>query len=35
MLHLGLDISRKRPDVCVLNEDGAKLAVTQSPPDQI
>jgi transposase len=33
MLHLGLDLSRKRLDVCVLNEAGAKLAVTQAPPD--
>ena len=33
MLHLGLDLSRKRLDVCVLNEVGTKLAVTQAPPD--
>jgi len=33
MLHLGLDLSRKRLDVCVLNEAGTKLAVTQAPPD--
>ena len=33
MLHLGLDLSRKRLDVCVLDERGEKLAVTQSPPD--
>ena len=33
MLHLGLDLSRKRLDVCVLGEAGAKLAVTQTPPD--
>jgi transposase len=33
MLHLGLDLSRKRLDVCVLNDAGDKLAVTQAPPD--
>lgn len=33
MLHLGLDLGRKRLDVCVLNESGDKLAVTQAPPD--
>jgi len=32
MLHLGLDLSRKRLDVCVLNEAGTKLAVTQALP---
>jgi hypothetical protein len=31
--HLGLDLIRKRLDVCVLNEADAKLAVTQAPPD--
>ena len=33
MLHLGLGLNRKRLDVCVLNEAGAKLAITQAPPD--
>jgi transposase len=33
MLHLGLDLSRKRLDVCVLDERGEKLAVTAAPPD--
>jgi len=33
MLHLGLDLSRKRLDVCVLNEAGTKLAVTKPLPD--
>jgi len=33
MLHLGLDLSRKRLDVCVLDELGKKLAVTTAPPD--
>jgi transposase len=33
MLHLGLDLSRKRLDVCVLDESGGTLAVTQAPPD--
>src|ERR1017187_1845087 len=33
MLHLGLDLSRKRLDVCVLDERGERLAVTDAPPD--
>jgi transposase len=33
MLHLGLDLSRKRLDVCVLDERGEQLAVTAAPPD--
>lgn len=33
MLHVGLDLSRRRLDVCVLGEDGSKLAVTTAPPD--
>jgi transposase len=33
MLHLGLDLSRKRLDVCVLDERGERLAVTEAPPD--
>jgi transposase len=33
MLHLGLHLSRKRLDVCVLDERGEKLAVTAAPPD--
>jgi transposase len=33
MLHLGLDLSRKRLDVCVLDERGDKVSVTSVPPD--
>ncbi len=33
MLHLGLDLSRKHLDVCVLDEGGEKLAVTAISPD--
>ncbi len=33
MLHLGLDLSRKRLDVCALNEVGDTLAVTTFRPD--
>ncbi|MGO9151379.1 MAG: IS110 family transposase [Acidimicrobiales bacterium] len=33
MLYLGLDLSRKRLDVCVLDERGEKVAVTATPPD--
>ena len=33
MLNLGLDLSRKRLDVCALDESGEKLAVTATPPD--
>jgi transposase len=33
MLHLGLDLSRKRLDVCVLDELGEKVAVTAASPD--
>ena len=33
MLHLGLDLSRKRLDVCVLDERGERIAVTAAPPD--
>ena len=33
MLHAGLDLSRKRLDVCVLAEDGTRLATTLCPPD--
>jgi hypothetical protein len=28
MLHLGLDLSRKRLDVCALDERGERIAVT-------
>jgi transposase len=34
MLHAGLDLSRHRLDVCLLAEDGTKLAVTTAPPDR-
>jgi len=33
MLHLGLDLSRKRLDVCALDERGERVAVTATPPD--
>jgi len=33
MLHAGLDLSRKRLDVCVLDHAGERVAVTLCPPD--
>lgn len=33
MLHVGLDLSRRRLDVCVLDDAGALLAVREAPPD--
>ena len=33
MLHLGLDLSRQRLDVCALDEGGERVAVTTAPPD--
>ena len=33
MLHAGLDLSRKRLDVCVLSDDGELVARTAAPPD--
>lgn len=33
ILHAGLDLSRRRLDVCVLDEAGSRLVVTQCPPD--
>jgi transposase len=33
MLYAGLDLSRKRLDVCLLDQHGEKLAVTAAPPD--
>jgi hypothetical protein len=33
MLHLGLDLSRKRLYVCALDERGDRVAVTAAPPD--
>ena len=33
MLHAGLDLSRTRLDVCLLDEQGSTLQVTQAPPD--
>jgi transposase len=33
MLHAGLDLSRKRLDVCVLDDAGDKVATTLCPPD--
>jgi transposase len=34
MLHAGLDLSRRRLDVCLLAADGTTLAVTTAPPDR-
>jgi hypothetical protein len=33
MLYAGLDLSRKRVDVCLLDEDGECVTVTAAPPD--
>jgi len=33
MLYAGLDLSRKRLDVCLLDERGERVAVTAAPPD--
>ncbi|HOT24151.1 MAG TPA: hypothetical protein PLK79_06930 [Thermoleophilia bacterium] len=33
MLYAGLDLSRKRVDVCLLDEQGERVAVTAAPPD--
>lgn len=33
MLHVGLDLSRRRVDVCVLDDAGEKVAVTVATPD--
>ncbi len=33
MLYAGLDLSRKRVDVCLLDEHGERVAVTAAPPD--
>ncbi len=33
MMYAGLDLSRKRADVCLLDEDGERVAVTAAPPD--
>jgi hypothetical protein len=33
MLHAGLDLSRKRLDVCVLDEHGERVIVTAASPD--
>jgi hypothetical protein len=33
MLHAGLDVSRRRLDVCLLDERGEVLAETAVPPD--
>jgi transposase len=34
MVHVGLDLSRTRLDVCVLGANGDKLTVTTAPPDR-
>ena len=33
MLHAGLDLSRKKLDVCLLSDDGAHLDQLAVPPD--
>jgi hypothetical protein len=33
MLYAGLDLSRKRLDICLLDEQGLRVAVTTAPPD--
>jgi len=33
MLYAGLDLSRRRVDVCLLDEHGERVAVTAAPPD--
>ena len=33
MLHAGLDLSRRRLDVCLLDERGELVAETAAPPD--
>jgi transposase len=33
MLHVGLDLSRRRVDVCVLDEGGGLVKVIEAPPD--
>src|SRR4051794_11783354 len=33
MLHAGLDLSRRRLDVCILSDDGELVARTAAPPD--
>ena len=33
MLHAGLDLSRKRLDVCILDDHGEEVATTLCPPD--
>jgi transposase len=33
MLHAGLDLSRRRLDVCLLDEQGGTVQVVQAPPD--
>ena len=33
MLHVGLDLSRRKVDVCLLNEDGEHLDQLAAPPD--
>jgi transposase len=33
MLHLGLDLSRKRLDICALDNHGGRVVVTTAPPD--
>lgn len=34
MVHVALDLSRSRLDVCVLAEDGEQLSMTTAPPDR-
>ncbi len=34
MLHVGLDLSRRRLDYCLLDEHGDRLEVAAAPPDR-
>jgi hypothetical protein len=33
MLHAGLDLSRKKPDICLRSEEGEHLDQSTVPPD--
>jgi hypothetical protein len=35
MLHVGLDLSRRRLDICVLDEHGEAVAETAVPADEV
>ena len=34
MLHVGLDVSRRRVDVCVVSEQGELIALFRAPADR-